>query len=591
MVFSSVKFIGRVFILSLISISFPSSQIMAQSQDSIIRYDTINHPIKSDLGMVVSQQWLASVVGAEILEKGGNAIDAAVATGFALAAVLPRAGNIGGGGFMMIYLDKTDETVALDYREMAPGLAHKDLFLDPSGNVDNRMARFSTKSAGVPGTVAGLIHALDKYGTMSLAEVIQPAIKLAENGFTVGGDLATNLKRSEGRLGASPAGRKKFYPEGGGFYQKGDLFIQPDLANTLKAIKENGRDGFYKGVVADLIVEEMKRTGGLITLEDLDNFVVVEREPVVGAYRGHKVVSMPPTSSGGIHIIQMLNILENFDMKAMGQGSAASIHILTEAMKLAYADRSEHLGDPDHWDVPRKWLTSKTYARELASQISMEQARPSTDIKPGQPPIYESPDTTHYSVADNQGNVVVNTYTLNFSYGSGITVAGAGFLLNNEMDDFSAKAGTPNGYGLLGGEANSIQPLKRPLSSMTPTFVFKNGKPLLLTGSPGGSRIISTVLQVVVNVLDYNFNVAEAVSRPRIHHQWMPDTLSVEPGFSVDTINILKAKGQNIGRSRIMGSANSIMLSGNIFLGGADPRRPDARAVAPQKIILLKPNS
>ena len=567
-----------------------TEQSYARNLETIVPYNKINNPLKSDLGMVSSQQWLASEVGAKILEEGGNAVDAAVATGFALAVVLPRAGNVGGGGFMMVYLEELGKTIAIDYREMAPALAHEDLFLDESGNVDNQLARYSGKSAGVPGTVAGLIYALEKYGTMTLKEVLSPAIELAENGFIVGNDLEVSLRRNELKLSRTPAGQVKFYPSSGDFYKAGDVFRQPDLTKTLKRIEDKGVEGFYRGETADLIVAEMARSGGIITHKDLENFKVAERSPVLGTYRGHKIVSMPPSSSGGIHVIQMLNILENFDMKSLGQGSAASAHLLTESMKLAYADRSKHLGDPDHWDVPRDWLTSKAYAKSLAKTISIDKTTPSIEIHPGEPAPYESPETTHFSVADNQGNVVVNTYTLNFSYGSGITVAGAGFLLNNEMDDFSAKANIPNGYGLLGGDANSIQPTKRPLSSMSPTFVFKGKKPLLLTGSPGGSRIISTVLQVVVNVLDYDLNVAEAVARPRMHHQWLPDVLVLEPGFDLDTINTLREKGHNIGPFITMGSANSIMINGETFYGGADPRKPDAKSVAPKKIISNKTN-
>ena len=547
---------------------------------AVIQYDTIHHPVIGKNGMVSSQRMLASQIGADILSQGGNAVDAAVATGIALAVTLPRAGNLGGGGFMLVHLAETDKTIAIDYREMAPSAAHRDMFLDANGNVDNKKARFSHASSGVPGTVAGLSHALAEYGTMSWKQVLQPAIKLAEQGIVVSYDLSENLKSRQAWLTANPATAEAFYKANGVPYEAGEILVQPDLARTLKRLAQNGPDEFYHGDTATLIANEMARQGGLITKKDLANYKIAEREVIRTNYRGYDVVSMPPTSSGGVHIAQMLNILEHYPVKQNGFGSAKNLQLLTETMKLAYADRSEYLGDPDHFDVPVKGLTSKAYAKSLTSRISLEKATPSSEIKPGNPAPYESPDTTHFSVMDKFGNAVSNTYTLNFSYGSGIVIPGTGMLMNNEMDDFSSKPGVPNGFGLIGGEANSIQPTKRPLSSMTPTIILKNGKPYVVVGSPGGSRIITTVLQVIVNVIDHEMNIAQAVNAPRVHHQWLPDRLQMEPGFSPDTIAILKSYGQNVKTSRTMGSVQSIMYKDGYYYGVSDPRRPGAGTVA-----------
>ena len=549
---------------------------------AIIRYDTIHHPVIGTGGMVSSQRMIASEVGAEILRKGGNAIDAAVATGIALAVVLPRAGNLGGGGFMVIHLADGQKTIALDYREMAPKGAHRDMFLDKDGNVDNRKAQFSHQSSGVPGTVAGFALALEKYGTMKWKDVVKPAIKLAQKGIVVSYDLAENLKKRKVWLTSNAATAKAYYKKGGVPYEPGEILRQPELAWTLKRLAKYGPDEFYKGKVAERIAADMQANGGLITMEDLANFKVAEREVVSTNYRGYEVISMPPTSSGGVHVMQMLNILEHFPIGEMGAGSADATHLLAEVMKLAYADRSKHLGDPDHYPVPIKGLTSKAYGKELAGKLSLDKALSSDEILPGNPAPYESPDTTHFSVMDAQGNAVSNTYTLNFSYGSGIVIPGTGILMNNEMDDFSSKPGVPNAFGLVGGEANSIQPTKRPLSSMTPSMILKDGKPFVVTGSPGGSRIISTVLQVLVNVMDHNMNMAEAVHAPRIHHQWLPDQLELEPGYSPDTIKLLKEKGQKVKKGQTMGSVQTIMWKDGRFYGASDPRRPDAGTVAVQ---------
>lgn len=570
--------IRRCFAILLIALCFPRLAYSAESV-SIIRYDTLHHPVIARQGMVVSQREIASQVGAEILAQGGNAVDAAVATGFALAVTLPRAGNLGGGGFMLIYLAETDQVLALDYREMAPALASRDMFLDEHGNVDQQRARYSALSSGVPGTVAGFAQALELYGSMTLKEVLAPSIKLAEQGFAVPWDLSEILKARQKVLTEHPATAVALYKPDGTAYEAGEILKQPDLAKTLKAIAKDGAKAFYEGEIADLIVAEMERQGGVISKSDLKNYVVKTRAPVTGTYRGYQVVSMPPSSSGGVHIIQMLNILEQYPIAEYGANSAQTIHLMTEAMKLAYADRSEYLGDQDFYDVPIAELTSKDYAKKLRQRINVKQATPSSAIKPGKPLPFESPDTTHYSVADKFGNVVANTYTLNFSFGSRMMVTGAGFLLNNEMDDFSAKPGTANAFGLIGREANAIEPGKRPLSSMTPTLIFKDGKPFVVTGSPGGSRIITTVLQVLMNVMDHNLNIAEATVQPRFHHQWLPDRLQLEPGHSIDSENLLKVMGHNVVHSASQGSVQSIMLKDGLFFGASDPRRPGAGAV------------
>jgi gamma-glutamyltranspeptidase/glutathione hydrolase len=548
----------------------------------IIEYQSINHPVIDDDGMVVSQRKIASEVGAQILKDGGNAVDAAVATGLALAVVLPRAGNLGGGGFMIVHLKDKNETIAIDYREKAPAAAFRDLFLDEEGNYDKKKAQFSLLSAGVPGSVAGFHHALINYGTLSWEEILKPAIKLAEEGFEIPHDLANTLasKRYRARLSSNEAAAKVFYKEDKSLYVAGEILIQKDLARTLTLLSELGPDAFYKGEIAALIVKEMEKNGGLITLQDLKNYNIVEREPIVGDYKDYKIVSMPPSSSGGTHLIQMLNMLEEFPIKEMGFGSAESIHILAEVMKRAYADRSKYLGDTDFYKVPSS-LTSKEYAMSLNAFISGDKITPSDEVSPGNPYPYESPDTTHFSVMDSSGNAVSNTYTLNFSYGSGMMIPGTGMLINNEMDDFSSKPGTFNGYGLLGSEANAIEGNKRPLSSMTPTIIFKDNEPYMVFGSPGGSRIITTVLQVALNVMDHDMNIAQAVHSPRIHHQWLPEVLMIESGFGADTERLLNEKGYKLYPSTTMGSVQAIMKEGNYFYGSADPRRPSAGVASP----------
>jgi len=570
-----IKKIPIYFLALFVSIYLESSNNLP-----IIDYGSISHPEIGTGGMVVSQRKIASEVGAEILRQGGNAVDAAVATALALAVVLPRAGNLGGGGFMLVYSEELKKTIAIDYREMAPLQASRDMFLDEKGNYDRRKAQFSLLSAGVPGTVAGLYYALNKYGTLSWGEVLDPAIRLAEDGFVVPHDLSSVLSNYKKRLTANEATAKAYYKTNKETYSAGEVIKLPDLAWSLKELKKVGPDAFYKGKIAEKIVAEMELNGGLITAKDLANYKVKERLPLQGTFKGYEVVSMPPSSSGGVHLIQMLNMLEPFSLKEMGFGSAQSIHLMSEVMKRAYADRSKYLGDTDFVSVPLKGLTDKKYAKALLEEISLKKVTPSKNISNGNPLPYESPDTTHFSVMDSEGNVVSNTYTLNFSYGSGIVIPGTGILMNNEMDDFSSKKGVPNAYGLVGYEANEIEGQKRPLSSMTPTIVFKNKKPYLVLGSPGGSRIITTVLQVALNVLEHDMSVKQAVVSPRVHHQWLPDVLLMEEGFSPDTITLLEEMGHTIRSSRTMGSVQAIIYKDKYFYGAADPRRPSSGAEA-----------
>ena len=523
-------------------------------------------------GVVTSRSQLASDVGVEILKQGGNAIDAAVATAFALAVTYPSAGNIGGGGFMVIRLE--DGTVVTqDHREKAPGTAFPDMFLDDAGNVDRRKSLYSAQAAGVPGSVAGLLDALERYGSMSRQQVIAPAIKLAEEGFPLTEDLAQDFERVLNSMRDYPASMAVF-SNNGQPWQAGDIWIQKDLAETLKRISDQGRDGFYKGKTADLLVAEMQRLDGMISHEDLAAYNAEWREPIRGSYRGYDIWSMPPPSSGGALVVQMLNMLEAYDVKDMGWGSAETIHLMVEAQRRAYVDRAEHMGDPDFYPVPLAMLTDKDYARQRFLDFSPDQASRSEDIGAGSWPA-ESTETTHFSVMDKNGVSVAVTTTLNLGYGNRIVVPGAGFLLNNEMDDFSAKPNEPNAYGLLGDEANKIEPGKRMLSSMTPTIVTREGEPVLITGSPGGSTIINTVFQVILNVLDHEMSIEDAVASPRIHHQWQPDMIRVEPGALQDGAQQrLEAMG-HIDLAPMgygLGDANSILLRDGVIHGTSDPR-------------------
>jgi len=553
--------------------------LTADAQDAAIHAaPQTAHPVVAANGMVSTQQHTATEIGVAILQAGGNAVDAAVAVAFALAVTLPRAGNLGGGGFMLIHHAGGGTTHALDYRETAPAAAHRDMFLDAGGAVDTRRARFSHASAGVPGTVAGLALALRRFGTMTLAQVIGPALELAREGIIVEQDLSDSLQATASRLARNPAAAGTFLRPDGGAPRPGDRLVQSELAHSLERIATEGPDAFYTGEIARRIAADMSANGGLITLEDLASYEAKLRAPVFGTYRGHVIASMPPPSSGGVHLIQILNILEGFPLGFLGHNGADTIHLMAESMKLAYADRSKHLGDADFTPVPVQGLTSKRYADTLRAAIDLDRARPATDIAPGAALAYESEDTTHFSIMDAAGNVVANTYTINFSYGSGIVAAGTGILLNNEMDDFSAKPGVPNAYGLRGGEANAIEAGKRPLSSMTPTIVFRNAKPLLATGSPGGSRIITTTAQVIINVIDHGMGLADAVAAARIHHQWLPDELRVERGISPDTIALLRQRGHQVVLGDAMGSANSALRLHGGFAGAADPRYPGAQA-------------
>jgi len=557
---------------------FVANPVFAQA---IYDRDALFHPelAPAERGMVVSQDKLASVVGAEILAAGGNAVDAAVATGFALAVTFPQAGNLGGGGFMLVHIAEEDKTYALDYREIAPLSFYAEMFIKPDGSVDTNSKRFGIDSSGVPGTVAGLLLAQEKWGRLGREQVLEPAIKLAAEGFRVSDSLSYSLKRASGRFRTNES-KRYFLGEDLAGRNPGDIWVQSDLADTLKAVSSQGVDGFYSGKIAELIVKQVQTLGGSMTLEDLASYKAVVREPVIGTYRGYQVASMPPPSSGGVHLIQMLNILENADLNSLEHNSSDYLHLLVEAMKPAYADRSQHLGDPDFVHVPVDQLISKEYGGDLWKQIDPEKARPSEEIAPFNAIPQESADTTHFSVWDAEGNVVSNTYTLNFSYGNGIAVDGAGFLLNNEIDDFSATPGASNAYGLIGGHANAIEPGKRPLSSMTPTIVFNDGKPFMATGSPGGSRIITTVLQSILNVVDHSMNAAEAVSVPRIHHQWQPDQIYWESGISSDTRKALERKGHSFtGSPRTFAKLEIILELEAGLQGASDPRWPESGAV------------
>lgn len=551
------------------------------TQQAAARYDSSNdifQPVYAKHGMVASEQELATQVGLDILKQGGNAIDAAVAVGFALAVVLPNAGNIGGGGFMVLHDEKTKKDIALDFREIAPIKANRDMYLDKQGNVIDGKSLFTHDAVGVPGTVAGMEYALKKWGTMPLSKVIQPAIQLADKGFVISDNLGKTLVEEKNTLGKWPSSKAIFFKNGEPL-KAGDILVQKDLANSLRLIAKQGSKAFYEGDIAKKIAQEMQKHDGAMTLDDLKNYKVVEREPIVGDYRGYKIVTMPPPSSGGIHMIEILNMLEHYPIKEDGVNSAINIHHMAESMKLAYADRSEYLGDPDFVKIPVKGLTSKSYAAELVKTIDDNKARPSTEIKPGHPQPYESDQTTHFSVMDKSGNAVAVTYTLNLNFGSGIVADGTGILLNDEMDDFSVKPGVPNAFGLVGGTANAIEAKKRPLSSMTPTIVMKNNKPWLVTGSPGGARIITTVLQSVVNTIDHGMNPAEAIVTPRVHHQWLPDELRVEEGISPDTVKLLEQKGHKVVVKAPMGRVQIIQADESGFYGYSDPRNPEGKAL------------
>jgi gamma-glutamyltranspeptidase/glutathione hydrolase len=543
--------------------------------DQLISPLATARPVVAQHGMIVSQEAAASRVGLDVLRRGGNAVDAAIAVGFALAVTLPRAGNLGGGGFMLIYRADLNRTIAIDYRETAPAATTKDVFLDANGEADPFKSRYSGLAIGVPGTVSGLELAWRKYGSgkFTFADLIAPAIALARQGLTVDDDVADSLPLAAKALASHTSSARIYLRQDGSVPQTGDHIALDDLAATLETIGAKGAEGFYSGPVAQKIVEAVNAGGGRMTIEDLANYRAVERPPVRGTYRGYAVVSMPPPSSGGAHIIEILNILEGFPLAAQGLNSSASLHEMAEAEKLAYADRAAWLGDPDFIKIPLAGLTSKPYAEHLRSMIELDRARPAADIRPGEPQRYESDQTTHFSVVDVDGNAVANTYTLNLPYGAGLVAEGTGVLLNNELDDFAAKPGAANAYGLMGGDANAPGPAKRPLSSMSPTLVFKDGKLLMATGSPGGSTIISTVLQIILNVIDHGLNAAEAENAPRAHDQLWPDELRIERGLSPDTIRLLEAMGHKVVLRDAMGSANTIVRTPKGELEGASDLR------------------
>ncbi|MBX3479048.1 MAG: gamma-glutamyltransferase [Caulobacter sp.] len=566
--------------LTAAALVFAPAAGMAQAQrKQLLEYPSIHHPVVGEKGMVASQSALASQIGADILRQGGNAVDANVAVAFALAVTLPRAGNIAGDGFMMIYLAEEKKVVVIDFRSVAPALAKLSDFVDADGE-ETDVASKGYRAPSVPGTVAGLQLAHSRYGKLPWKTVLAPAIALAEDGVVLTPDEAFVFSWGRDRLSQSKAALRTFYHADGSLYRAGETLKQPELAWTLRQIADHGADAFYRGPIAKKIVDDMAAHGGLITATDLAAYKPIVREPLVGSYRGLTVYTTPPASAGGATLLQMLNILEHFDLKASGPGSARTIHIEAEAMKLAYADRYEFIGDTDFVKVPLQGFISKAYGAEQAAKIDPEKARPAKVMRGGDPWKFESPSTTHFVVADGQGNVVATTYTLGADFGSGVMIEGGGFLLNNEMNNYSHEQAFK---AIAEGKPmplNAMAPGKRMLSTMMPTMVFKDDQPWLITGSPGGSTIIDTVLQVIVNAVDFDMNVAAAVNQPRIF-QAATDTLEVEPGFNPDTVDLLKAMGHPVKTGQTMGSAQSVMIEKGLYLGAADPRRPGALAVAP----------
>lgn len=557
-------------------------------------------PTRGENGMVVSAHVEASRAGVEVLKKGGNAVDAAVATGFALAVTYPVAGNVGGGGFMVVRFDD-GRTTSFDYREKAPMAAHRDMYLDEDGEPIDAMSRRGHLASGVPGSVAGLLKAHASYGRLPLQAVMNPAIRLADDGFVLSRRHAEQFNAYYDRFSRYP-GTARHFTKGGpeNRYEEGEVFRQPELADVLRRILRHGRDGFYRGETADLIVAEMERGGGLITHADLEAYEAVEREPVRSSYREYGIISMAPPSSGGVALAQLLNAVEPHDPESMGYHSSALVHLMGEAMRRVYADRAQWLGDPDFFDVPVEALVEKSYMEERMADFNPDQADSSEAVEHGDPYAYESTETTHYSVVDKWGNAVSTTTTINGAYGSHVVVEGAGFFLNNEMDDFSVKPGSPNMFGLVGAEANAIVPGKRMLSSMTPTIVEDpNGRLFMVIGTPGGSTIITTVFQVVMNVIDHGMDMQQAVSAPRFHHQWLPDELRYERfALQRDVTDNLQVRGWNVVERRgAWGRADGVLVQysaesetgepsgletvrsrqqGRVYFGGADPRGEDA---------------
>src|SRR6476646_10065784 len=542
-------------------------------------------PVRAKHGIVASTNGVASSVGVDVMKRGGNAVDAAIAVAFTLAVTHPAAGNLSGGGFMMIRL-KNGKTTAIDYREMAPAAAHRDVYIDKDGKLleGEGGSLVGYRAAGVPGTVRGMELALKNYGSgkFTWAQLIEPARALAANGFQVTYSLARSLKADDDYL-SKYSETKRIYLRNGNFYKEGEIFRQPELASTFARLQCGGPNEFYEGQTARLIAADMKRHNGLMTLDDLRGYVAKERTPLRGTYRGYEVISMPPPSSGGAVLIEMLNILEGYDLKNTDANSSDRYHLMAEAMRRAFADRAEYMGDSDFVKVPVAGLIDKEYAARLRSSISTERASTSAEVRAGRPAGYESDETTHFTVVDSEGNAVANTYTLNNSYGSAAMAKGTGLLLNDEMDDFAAKPGTPNMYGLIQGERNAVAAKKRPLSAMTPTIVLrKDGSFWFTVGSPGGPTIINTVLCVITNVIDFDMNIQQAIDAPRIHHQWLPDELVGEPyGLSGDTQRALTARGHTLGKLRYLGDAEGIMIEEKtgMRLGATDPRRSDGAAI------------
>ncbi|MFN7915059.1 MAG: gamma-glutamyltransferase [Vicinamibacterales bacterium] len=543
---------------------------------AVVPVEATRQPVRARKGMVVAMESIATDVGVSVLQKGGNAVDAAVAVGFALAVTHPFAGNIGGGGYMLIRL-ADGRTTFIDFRERAPEKSTRDMYLDAQGNPTKDSIE-GWRSSGVPGSVRGFEMANTKYGTRAWADNLAPAIELASKGYPVSYALSEGLKGS--RSLASDPESKRIFQRDGKFYDVGETLVQPELGRTLQRIATNGPNEFYEGETAKRFADEMAKHGGLISLTDLKNYKAIERTPLKGTYRNYTVITAPPSSSGGIALLEMLGILEGTGYEKGGPGSASSIHYIAESMRRAYADRNEYIGDPDFVKVPIAGLLDKAYLAKLRGTIDPVKATPSAQVKPGQPAGVEKMETTHYSVVDAQGNAVAVTYTLNGGYGNGITVPGLGFLLNNEMDDFSAKPGTPNMFGLVQGERNAIAPGKRPLSSMTPTILEKDGKLFMTVGAPGGSRISTAVLQVILNVVDFGMNVQDAIDAPRVHHQWMPDRLSLERAISPDTVDLLKSRGYEVDYNAgvVLAQTAAIVSDGGWLQGGSDGRSAAGKA-------------
>jgi len=535
----------------------------------------VRQPLRAKHGMVVTMEAQAADVGVAVLKAGGNAVDAAVAVGFAMAATHPFAGNLGGGGFMLIRFADGRSTF-IDFRERAPEKASRDMYLDAKGNL-TRDSIEGWRSSGVPGTVRGFEMAVTKYGKRTWAENMAPAIALAK-GFPVSYALSESLKNS--RDLANDPESKRIFQKGGAFYDVGETLAQPELAQTLERIAKNGPNEFYEGETAKRFAGEMAKHGGIISLTDLKSYAAIERTPLQGTYKNYTIITSPPSSSGGIALLEMLGILEGTGYEKGGAGSASAIHYTAEAMRRAYADRNEYVGDPAFVKVPIAGLLDPAYLSKLRASIDPERATPSDSVKPGKPVGSESMETTHYSVVDSEGNAVAVTYTLNGGFGNGITVPGLGFLLNNEMDDFSSKPGTANMFGLVQGENNAIAPGKRPLSSMTPTIVVKDGKLFMTAGAPGGSRISTAVLQVILNVLDFGMNVQDAIDAPRVHHQWQPDKLSLERGISPDTVALLKSRGYDVDYAPgvVLAQVAAIVSDGGWLQGGSDGRSAMGKA-------------